>query len=537
VKWVLAVVAAVVLLTAAAIVAVPRLVDVPRVQALIAHNASHALGRRVRFASVSVSMLPLPGVILHKLEVAEDPRFGGAPFLTLDSGRLRLRLRPLLSGRVEFAELVLAKPVITVIRDPGGRLNVATLGAPMEPRAPSRAPRTGTSAGVAVAAGLPTQVRITDGVLVYVSHAREGAPTQYRAEKLDVTLDGTAPQIAFKGSARLTPGDVALKIADGLLTVPPSHVLADAPVRANVTLDSGDVAPLAAAALGAAPSVAGAVKGALAIAGTVGAPTASGDLKLTKVVVARTSPRCPDPKRRTLAIPALSLNTTWREGQLTAQPVHAELPKGGLTARLTADVERGLRVRVDDLAVKGVPVESVLVDFLCQGYAVTGPLDLAGTFAFAGAKPLETLSGNGSLKIGGGKIVGRAALHLIGGVVQVGGAVSSLLNADLPPSRFAAPVEFDSIVGTYRVTDGVATTRDLLYTSRAMKVAVSGDYVLASGVMNLDLVVDHGRGEVRTRVTGTAASPSIRVVPSSVLRSLDQDKVEAGLRDLLKRFR
>jgi hypothetical protein len=49
--------------------------------------------------------------------------------------------------------------------------------------------------------------------------------------------------------------------------------------------------------------------------------------------------------------------------------------------------------------------------------------------------------------------------------------------------------------------------------------------------------VNHGRGEVRAKVTGTAASPAIRVVPSSVLRSLDQDKVETGLKDLLKRFR
>ena len=119
----------------------------------------------------------------------------------------------------------------------------------------------------------------------------------------------------------------------------------------------------------------------------------------------------------------------------------------------------------------------------------------------------------------------------------MGGTISSLLNADLPPALFSSPVEFDSITGTYRITDGIATTRDLLYTSRAMKVGVAGDYVLASGAMNLDMVVNHGRGEVRAKVTGTSASPSIRIVPSSVLRGVDQEKVEGGLRDLLKRFR
>ena len=531
-KWVFAVVAAVVLLTAAAIVAVPRLVDVSRVQSLIANNASHALGRPVRFASLSVSVFPLPGVTLHKLEVAEDPRFGAAPFLTLDSGRLRLRLRPLLTGRVEFAELVLAKPVITVIRDPRGRLNVASLGASPEPRPAPRAPRPSPGTGGAAPILLPTSVRITDGVLVYVT---QGA--RYRVERLDLTLDAAPPQVAVKGSARLTPGDVTLKITDGLLTVPASHALADAPVRATVTIDGDDLSPVVATFAGPAPSVAGALKGTLAVAGTVGAPTASGDLKLSKLVVARMNPQCPEPKRRTLAIPSVTLNTAWRDGRLTAQPMLAEMPKGTITARLTADVHQGMRVRLDDLAVKALPLESVLVDFLCQGYAVSGPLDLSGELAFAAARPLETLSGPGSLRIGAGKIVGRDALSLISGVVRVGGAVSSLLSADLPPSTFASPVEFDSITGTYRITDGIATSRDLLYTSRTMKVSLAGDYVLASGGMNLDMLVRHSRGEVRAKVTGTAAAPAIRIVPSSLLRSLDQEKVETGLRDLLKQFR
>jgi len=73
-------------------------------------------------------------------------------------------------------------------------------------------------------------------------------------------------------------------------------------------------------------------------------------------------------------------------------------------------------------------------------------------------------------------------------------------------------------------------TRDLLYASRVMRVAVAGEYRLASGRMNLDMVVNHGRGEVTAKVTGTAASPSIRVAPTT-------KTLETGLRELLKRFR
>src|SRR5207244_2805186 len=83
--------------------------------------------------------------------------------LTLDTGRLRLRLRPLFRGRVEFAELVLAKPTITVVRDPGGRLNIATLGASSEPRATARAPRTGSGTSVGAAGALPASGRLGRG--------------------------------------------------------------------------------------------------------------------------------------------------------------------------------------------------------------------------------------------------------------------------------------------------------------------------------------------------------------------------------------
>ena len=49
--------------------------------------------------------------------------------------------------------------------------------------------------------------------------------------------------------------------------------------------------------------------------------------------------------------------------------------------------------------------------------------------------------------------------------------------------------------------------------------------------------VTRRRGEVTARVTGTAASPSVRVDPSALVRDLDRKKVESGLKDLLKRFR
>ena len=249
------------------------------------------------------------------------------------------------------------------------------------------------------------------------------------------------------------------------------------------------------------------------------------------------NPQCPEPRRRTLAFPSLKMSAAWAEGTLLARPLTIGLGTGAVTGTLIVAVERGVHVQMKDLAIKALPLEKILVDFLCQGYAVAGPLDLTGTVSLSPHDIWNTLSGAGQLRIGPGKVVGARALELLGTVTRLGSAVSSLLSADVPPSLFSSPLDFDSIAGSYQIANGVVSTRDLVYTSRLMKVGIAGQYALASGRMDLALALHHGRGEIQAKVTGTAASPSIRVAPASVLKSVDPGKIESGLRELLKRFR
>jgi hypothetical protein len=536
VKWLAVAVGVFVVLIVAAVLALPSLIDTPRVQALVATNASHALGRPVKFAGVSVVIFPLPSVELRGLEVAEDPKFGTEPFLKLETGRLRLRLLPLLTGRVEFGELILKKPLITLVQSPDGQWNVASLGATS--RDTATASRPGSRGGVAAGgAGLVSKVTIDHGVVVYVAQGAGGAGSKYRVEDLDLTLTGSPTVVGFKGDARVKPGDLALKISDGSVMLGNARTYFDAPVRGRIALETKTLGALAGAAMGPSPALGGAMKGALTLAGTVGKPNASGDIQLGDFAVTQTQPHCPEPKQRTLAFAPVKLNVAYEEARFSARPLTTGIGGGTITTNMVATLDRGLHIALNDLGIKALPLEKVLVDYLCQGYAVTGPLELTGAMSMQAADIWHTLSGPGQLRIGAGKIVGSQALALLGGVTKLGGAISSLTNPDLPPSLFESPVEFESITGTYQATNGVITTRDLLYTSRPMKVAVAGAYTLASGAMNLDMVVNYGRGAVKAKVTGTAASPSIRVDPASVLKDVDPGKVERGLQDLLKRFK
>lgn len=538
--WLGAAAAAIVLLAIAAAAALPYLVDAPRVQSLIAQTASQALGRPVRFRDVTVRAIPRPSVELIGLEVAEDPRFGPGPFLSLDRGELRLRLLPLLGGRVEFGDLVLKKPLIRVVQDPSGRWNFATLGAAEATRpAPSR-PRSGAGgggSGSSAAAVLATRIKLDDGVVTYVSRARGGAASSYRLEDVDLTVTPAPGAIGIEGSAKVKPGDVAVKLASVTVTMNGGHTLTEAALRGRVTVEGKDVKDLVTATLGPEPAIGGGLKATLALGGTVGQPQASGDVELPGLRVTRTVPECPAPQQRSLAVDKTRLNVSWQNDHLVSRPLTTSIGSGTVTTNLTVTLEAGTHADAKDLAVKALPLDKILVDFLCQGYAVTGPLDLVGALAASPRDPWNTLSGSGQFRIGAGKVVGSQALRLLAGVAQLGGALSGALGKDAPVGAVGSPLEFDAITGSFQASRGVVTTRDLTYTSRSMKILIAGQYALGSGRMNLDVVLDHGRGQVQAKVTGSAASPAIAVNPTSVLRSVDPNAVESGLRDLLRKLR
>src|SRR5262249_34523904 len=180
-----------------------------------------ALGRPVKFDSVTLRVLPLPAVELHELEVAEDPKFGTAPFLTLKTGRIRVKLLPLLSGRVELGDIVLDKPVVTVVQGADGRLHIPRLGGGAVPRPggepsrppgePGRAPG-GGGAGGAMAV---SRVSVDGGTVTYVMRGKASAVSQYRLDGLDVTVTGSGGQLALQGDPRGQPRGRAPKASGG----------------------------------------------------------------------------------------------------------------------------------------------------------------------------------------------------------------------------------------------------------------------------------------------------------------------------------
>jgi hypothetical protein len=384
---------------------------------------------------------------------------------------------------------------------------------------------------------LPSRVKIEKGVVTYVSQAG-GGDARYRVEDLDLTVTPSMGPIAIEGDALIKPGDLEIKIAEGTLALNGSRALTEAPLRGRLVLDGRNIQELVAAAMGPDPAIAGGLKGSLTLGGTVGKPKASGDVQLSNLTITDNNPQCPPPKQRTLTLGPVKLNAAYEDNRFVARPVTTSLANGTVTTNLTATLDGGTRIELGDIGIKAVPIEKLLVDFLCQGYAVTGPFDLTGHTSARLSQLWTTLNGAGQLRLGPGKVVGPQALALLNNVVGVAGAVESVLSREARAPAIGSALDYDSITATYTITNGVVSTKDLTLTGRALSGKGAGTYALANGVMNVDLTLKTGQRELRANVTGTAARPAVRLIGAgNLLTPREKQKLGEELQDLLKRLR
>src|SRR5262249_44965590 len=75
-----------------------------------------------------------------------------------------------------------------------------------------------------------------------------------------------------------------------------------------------------------------------------------------------------------------------------------------------------------NIVAKDVELGPVLVDFWCQPYAVTGPMDWSGDARLQLSDPWRTVNGSGRIRVGRGKVMGREVVTLIREVLTLAGA-------------------------------------------------------------------------------------------------------------------
>lgn len=118
----------VIMLLLGIVLSLPFLIDLNKYQDHYKPLIEEALNRKVQMQDIRLTIWPRIGARVGGFTILDDPSFDSGPFASLTSLDVGVKLIPLLSKKVEVEEIALRDPVITVIKNKAGVLNVSTIG-------------------------------------------------------------------------------------------------------------------------------------------------------------------------------------------------------------------------------------------------------------------------------------------------------------------------------------------------------------------------------------------------------------------------
>lgn len=239
-KLVAAAIGALVIVAAAAVAIVVATIDPNDYKGRIADAARSATGRELVFdGDLSLSFFPWLGIAFGPMHLGNPPDFPKAAspdddvFLRLKGGGLRVAFMPLLSKRVEVAELILDGLHLNLVRTAEGKTNwdfakpgAAPAPSPQTPApsAPSGKDAGGSGGGSPLAVAVDT-LSVNGATLSFRDMA---TGQQFRARDLNVAVNGLAP-----GG---DPADIRMNVA---MSGQKPDIEADLSVTAKVQSDLG----------------------------------------------------------------------------------------------------------------------------------------------------------------------------------------------------------------------------------------------------------------------------------------------------------
>ena len=464
------------------------------VRVALERQAAAWLGQPVHIGRATVSFVPRIGLRLANVSVGEPPR------LTLARVDLSTGLGPLLSRRIEDAELM--------IRDSRVEMPLP-FGLPMQ-----SAPAAATSGAAAAGGAGITVVSIREITLRDVAIASRGREIAISA---DSSFDGDQLTIS---SLTARSGDTMLS-ASGALKMTPRPA---ATIQATANqLDFDDLLALAAA-----------------FTSDTSSATATGTA--TEITATLTAPRA---SIAGVALSRFEASLLADGSEVRIEPLKFDVFGGRHDGWLDVTFGERLNVRVG-AGVSNLDV-SQLAAYGGAANTITGRLYGSGRFGARGRDMAEVLAaarGVGEVMLSDGTI---RHLDVVRTVVLFFGRPAE----DAPP---ASGERYDSIGATFALADRVVRSDDLTLRSPDFDVFARGTLALSTKAINAraDLVLSErlsaqaGRDLYRfTRsgnrvvlpaiITGTLEQPGVRIDTAAAVRRGLQNEIERRLEDLLER--
>jgi len=228
----------------AAVLAVPRLIDLNRYQGRIQADLEKRCNRKIQLGHMDLRILPL-GFTVDRVVIAEDPRFNtGRPFAQAQELRVTPQFWPLLRGDVQISSFAIQQPQIELVRGRGGVWNFSSFGQP-SPAATAKPETPGSaSAGGDTGVFSLAELKIENGQVAVTDLEKRASRAVY--DHIDLTLKDYAPGRPFDISAALNlPGEGTQTIGFDARLGPVNHDnLVATPVDGKLRLSQVSLASL-----------------------------------------------------------------------------------------------------------------------------------------------------------------------------------------------------------------------------------------------------------------------------------------------------
>ena len=509
------------------------LFDAETQRGIIASRLETALGRKVTLGKVRLGLLP-PALHLYDPEIAERLGFPGTAFSTAEGMRARVRLFPLLRGRLEVPSVELDEPTVHLVKNRRGEWNFATLG---QPGGQTEGQRKGKKKPSDAASSPPLEIdelRIRNGTLTVTDLQKRQPKVTF--DRIFVTLTNFSPERPFDWEVSVRPpGHKKATIeTEGRGGPVDRDNLAASPAKGVVEFKNVELAGLA--PFTGQPGLSGLFGGQANFSSDGKAAQVEGKYRIARlrlspkagVVQAPVSGRFQlqyDSKRNRLRVQQFQMGTGKAVAHTTGQVRLGRRATANLKTSLSNAPLADLARLLPALGVKLPPGSSL------TGGTLTGEMKVRG--------PLQSPSRSGHVEVTNARLANYNVAGKMGGVIRLAGVDTG--GKDTVIEQFKT--KFASKKGYTKLTD-------LLLVIPGLKIAGNGGFAddgpldfrgtatltraEGAAVAGLLQAVTGTSGTIPFRVTGTLENPVFQPDVGGLVKQRAAEQQPADAEQFLK---
>jgi AsmA protein len=503
-------------------IAIPLFVNVNNYRPQIESTLSSTLGRPVKVGNLSLSILS-GSVEADQLSIADDPKFGSAPFLQAKTLKVGVELLPLIfSKRLDVTHLRIDQPQISLLRDRDGIWNFSSLGNQAAQPAAAQKTSTGTSSNSNISVD---KLDVTDGTVTLGSTTGKRKPIVY--DKVTVTMRNFSFTTSFPITASIElPGGGGVKV-DGSAGPINSADTSLTPVQAKVTMRKLDLSQSALVdpSLGAAGSAD--FDGTVTSDGNIA--KANGTLKATSLKIV--------PKGSPATVPVQVVFSIEHDlKQVSGKVVQADITIGKALAKLTGTYDMhgettAIHTKLDG---QGMPVDDLEGVLPAVGVVLPPGSKLKGgtvSVSLESNGPLDKLVSTGWVKMSNSELAGfnlgsklSALSSLTGKQVGTGNDTKiENLSSDVRNSPGGTRLDkIDVVIPSLGTVTGAGTISPSDALDFKMIANLSG---IGAG---LSKTIGAGSGGIPVDVGGTTSNPTFMPDMKGMVSGQVKDLVKGG---------